>query len=360
MYKKNNFDFLRFVFAIFVVVSHSFPLSGSHENAQWIYQFTNGQIVLASIGLNGFFVISGFFIFQSLQRSKSISNYLRKRFLRLFPGLLVLLTLTLIIVPFIYNSKIPFFSNKEFYTYLPNNLVLYGFQSGIKGVFDTNSYHSINGSLWTLRYEFSLYIALTFLFFIKNKKYLIRIILLLSFLVLFFVNNFYLERFAGSSVLGMQGYHILNFTAFFVAGSLLSSLGFNLVQNRNTPFFVYSIIFSLIILILSIYFNYYSNLKHIIFPIVILLIGYIQIPVISNFSKIGDMSYGIYIYGFPVAQTLMFFFNLTTFQLMMLSLVISILFGYYSWHLIEKKALRYKNKPFIISNKSIYNLKIFK
>ena len=78
MKKNNNFDFLRFLFAVFVVISHSYPLSGSNETFQWIYQISNGQLVLARIGLDGFFIISGYFIFQSLQRSKTLFSYYKK------------------------------------------------------------------------------------------------------------------------------------------------------------------------------------------------------------------------------------------------------------------------------------------
>lgn len=141
---------MRFLFAVFVVISHAYPLSGSNESSQWIYQITNGQIVISKIELDGIFVISGFFIFQSIQRSTNILNYIKKRLLRLFPGLFVILSITIILVPFIYTSDVPIYNNKEFLTYLPNNLVLYGFQPVIPSVFDKNPYHSINGSLWTL------------------------------------------------------------------------------------------------------------------------------------------------------------------------------------------------------------------
>jgi peptidoglycan/LPS O-acetylase OafA/YrhL len=170
MTKNNNFDFLRFLFAIFVVISHAYPLSGGSETSQWIYQITNGQIVLERLGLDGFFIISGFFIFQSLQRSRGLLDYFKKRILRLFPALLVVLLITLIVVPFIYEGKIPIYKNTQVYSYLPNNLLLYNFQPVIKGVFDNNPYHAVNGSLWTIRYEFSLYIAIAVLYFFKNDK----------------------------------------------------------------------------------------------------------------------------------------------------------------------------------------------
>lgn len=241
-------------------------------------------------------------------------------------------------------GDVSFFRNKEFYTYLPNNLTLYGFQSSIKGVFDTNAYHSINGSLWTLRYEYSLYMALAILYFFRNKKTLIRVLLLFSFATVFLVYNQFHERFFGSSIMGMQGYHILNFSGFFVAGSLLASLGFDklIAKGKYTTFIL--AFFMLLILMIAIYFNYYNNIKHIVFTVVILLIGFMQIPFLSDFRKIGDMSYGIYIYAFPIQQTLMYYFDLNTYQLMAYSLIGSIICGYFSWHLVEKSALKYKNK----------------
>lgn len=341
---NNNFDFLRFVFAILVVVSHSFALSGDNQRSEWILQITNGQISYSSIGLNGFFVISGFFIFQSLQRSSSLSNYLIKRFLRLFPGLFVLLLLTIVLVSFVYSGDVSFFRNREIYTYLPNNLTLYGFQSSIKGVFDTNRYHSINGSLWTLRYEFSLYMALALLYFLRKKKSLVKILLLIAFTIVFLVYNLLHDRFAGSSVLGMQGTHILNFSAFFIFGSLLASLSFEKIIAKGEYTALFLAVIMILILMISIYFNYFNNIKHIGFTMLILLIGFMPIPMLSDFRKIGDMSYGIYIYAFPIQQTLMYFFEFNTYQLMASSLLGSIICGYFSWHIIEKHALKYKNR----------------
>ena len=210
MHKDNNFDFLRFLFAVFVVISHAYALSGVNESSEWFHQISNGQIVLSQLGLSGFFIISGYFIFQSLQRSKSFFSYYKKRFLRLFPALFFVLLLTLILAPFVYKSEIPFFQNKEVYSYLPYNLLLYFFQSGIKGIFDTNAYHAINGSLWTIRYEFSLYVAIGLLYFFRNDFKGVRILIAAVFAILIITYNFFIERFAGSSILGMQGYHILN------------------------------------------------------------------------------------------------------------------------------------------------------
>lgn len=345
MTKNNNFDFLRFLFALLVVVSHSYPLSGDNESSQWIYKITNGQIILAQIGLSGFFIISGYFIFQSLERSKDLLDYFKKRFLRLFPALAVVLILCLILVPFVYEGNVSFLKNIPVYTYVPFNLSLFGFQSSIKGVFDTNAYHAINGSLWTIRYEFSLYIALALLFFIRIQKQLVTFMLLVVFTIFLLLYTFCLNRFGGSSLFGLQGIHILNLGTFFISGSLLASLQFEKIKHKTVILGI-----SILILVLSLYFKCYESVKHLVFPIVVLLIGFIPLPFICTFGKFGDMSYGIYIYSFPVQQTLMYYYKMDTYSLLIYSVLLSIGFGYISWHLIEKRALKYKRKHVLNKN----------
>ena len=84
--------------------------------------------------------------------------------MRLYPALLIVLLLTIILTPFVYQGDVPFYYNKSLLTYLPNNLSLYRIQYVIDGVFEKNPYKSIiNGSLWTIPYEFTMYILLSFL-----------------------------------------------------------------------------------------------------------------------------------------------------------------------------------------------------
>ena len=84
------------------------------------------------------------------------------------------------------------------------------------------------------------------------------------------------------------------------------------------------------------------------------MFGLNPIPFIYNIGeKIGDLSYGIYIYGFPVQQTLMYYFKLNYLELMVYSLIISYIFAYFSWHLIEKNALRLKKLRPIITRVSL-------
>jgi peptidoglycan/LPS O-acetylase OafA/YrhL len=336
---KNNFDFLRLVFALLVVISHSYPLSGNSVTHQFLYEITNGQIELSNIGLNGFFVISGYLIYQSLERSKTIINYLWKRVIRLFPALFVVLLLTVILIPFVYHNSLPYIKNKEVFTYFVRNLTLYDVQYAVKGVFDNNVYPSaINGSLWTICYEFTMYLLLVFLFYIKNIK--VKIVLLLLTLVFMIFSFIYLmDRYGLIQIFGMQAVHFFNLGSFFVAGAFLSVLKIEKVNFKPLL-----LVLVLIFIIVSLKFNFYQNVKHILFTLFVILLGLIPNSTFSKINLFGDLSYGIYIYGFPIQQTLMYFFKLSTYSLMAYSVLTAIFFGYLSWHLIEKKMLFYKNK----------------
>jgi peptidoglycan/LPS O-acetylase OafA/YrhL len=167
---KNNFDFLRLLFAIFVVITHSYELSGSNEKdlMDWV---TNGQTSFSYMAVRGFFIISGFLIFQSLTRSRSLIDYYKKRFLRVFPALFIVLTLTVVLGIFAYKyDSVSYIKNRSVWTYVPNNLSLFRLQYSITGIFENNPYRSvINGSLWTIPYEFLFYIAISFIFFLRKR-----------------------------------------------------------------------------------------------------------------------------------------------------------------------------------------------
>ena len=333
---KNNFDFLRFIFAICVVITHSFALAGLPDSDEWMIQWTNNQVSFSAIGLSGFFTISGYFIYISLMRSDNLWIYLKKRFLRIFPGLFVVLLLSLCFVPFVYNGTPPLFKNDSFITYLPYNMSLYGFQGTISGVFENLSYRSINGSLWTIRYEFSLYIVLIGLFFIKSKKSLKLIGTATILLLMLICYKFNVLQIYDRSLFNLQGIHILNLGTFFVAGVLLAQLNF---KSWKHSVFI-PVVFLLILL--ALYLGIYSDVKHILFPVLVMSVGYLPIQILQRFSAYGDASYGIYIYSFPIQQLLVYYFSPSLTYLILYSISISVGFGYVSWHFVEEKALNYK------------------
>ena len=102
--KANNFDIIRILFAWLVIVSHSYILLGT-KGCDPLCELTNHYINLSYFGVKGFITISGFLIFKSLERSPNVLDYLWKRILRIYPGLMVVLLLSVGIAYLIYDPR---------------------------------------------------------------------------------------------------------------------------------------------------------------------------------------------------------------------------------------------------------------
>jgi peptidoglycan/LPS O-acetylase OafA/YrhL len=338
--RQNNFDFLRLVLAMFVVITHSYFFCGIAEN-DLLSQLTQGQTTFSYIGVRGFFIISGYLIFLSMQRSSTWQNYYWKRFLRLFPGLAVMLLITVCLGIFVYDDSLKsYLLNKTMWSYLPNNVSLYNLQFGISGVLNGDA---INGSLWTIRYEFTMYVLISLLFFVRNRIMLVKQLLIISFLALLMI-KFVLFKIPGARAHEIDNSNSLNLALFFISGSILAAVEIEKFKHKS-----FLLISSGVILALSFYLKLFSVSHYIFFPILIIMMGVSFTSYIHSLSdKFGDFSYGIYIYSYPVQKVLVHFFNLNYMQLMGFTLILSIGFGYLSWNLVEKRALGFKYiNPFV-------------
>lgn len=129
--RTNNFDFLRLLFASAVVITHSYPLSGLADS-DFLSDITSSQIALSYLGVKGFFIISGYLIFKSLLRCENLLDFYWKRMLRLFPALIVVLILTVLLAPFVYEDTVPYLENKSVLTYIPKNISLFFYNLKLK------------------------------------------------------------------------------------------------------------------------------------------------------------------------------------------------------------------------------------
>lgn len=339
---NNNFDFLRILFACFVMITHCYVSTGMGKS-DWLGWRTEGQLIFSQIGLCGFFSISGFLVFQSLMRSINLFDYIKKRILRIFPGLIAVLVVIFFICALIYQDGIGnYFLSTSPYTYILSQLSLFeSYQNNISGIFENNVLWVVNGPLWTIAYEFFLYLLIAPLMYLPTKT--VKNILLIGFIIcalgFYYINHKkYTELFIPFT--SLQVLSIFYFGAYFIAGSLLAS--FNLDHEKRKNLIVVS---TLVVFIISIELNVFFWVKFILFPLIIIPFGLMNTRYISGFSrKIGDLSYGIYIYGFFIQQLLLHFFNLNYWQLGLIAIPLAAVCGFFSWNLIEKRALKFKSK----------------
>lgn len=292
------------------------------------------------LAVKGFFVISGFLIFQSLERCSDLADFYWKRILRLFPALSAVLVITVILGPFVYEKDTAYLLNKSVRTYIGNNLSLYKIQYGISGIFENNPHRSaINGSLWTIAYEFTMYMCISVLFFIRRRKGLVIAVLAVLFLILAKLDIFDAATLQNSHF-NLLDQLVIELGVYFVAGALLASCKVDTIQIK---YFDISLMLSVLIMVLTIRHPYFAYVR--VFVVPIMVISFCLRPMwgISNIqNKIGDLSYGVYIYGFPIQQTFVYFFGLDYLSLMFFSIILAATCAYFSWHLIEEKALRLK------------------
>lgn len=339
--RDNNFNLIRFFAASLVLFGHCYPLSGTHPEPLAQYGLSLGHLAV-----DIFFITSGFLVTRSLVIRQDLVSFAFARALRIFPALIIAVVFSVFVVGLFFTS-LPaqeFISHPAVHAYLFNNitLILQPTAFLLPGVFESNPYKgSVNGSLWTLPWEVNMYILLAILgslVFIKPSFVSLRMFkwivvgIVLICLPLYASN--YLLHFSNTPFLN-AGVHFM--TTFFVGATLFVFQKHIFLSKR---------VFGICILLLF----YTANYKFAFFPAYNLVLGYLVLYLayvpggfIRRFNQLGDYSYGIYIYAFPVQQSvaaLMPGINVVT--LLAYSFLITLLLAVLSWHLIEKPALRLK------------------
>jgi peptidoglycan/LPS O-acetylase OafA/YrhL len=335
--QANNFDLLRILFAWFVIVSHSYVLNGDGATDP-LFEMTQQTFLFSFIGVKGFFIISGYLIFKSMVVSNSIFEYLVKRGLRIFPALAVVLLVTLAAVYFIYPTNLPpFFFNKEVYAYFLGNVILFKPHFFISGIFSGLPSAAINGSLWTIEYEFFFYLFILLFFFIRSQKKQL-IIALSVVVVLFLVVRLAFYDWTVQTHFFIPLEPLFDLGPYFLMGSLLSCFDFDTMPAKNAI-----AAFLSMALVASVYFKVGHTVVYFTLPFIVIYVGK-QTSKLATWvhSSMGDPSYGIYLYAFPLQQLLIYWYRPSTLVLFIASTIGAFVFGYLSWILIEKKALALK------------------
>lgn len=335
--EANNFDLLRILFAWFVIVSHSYVLNGAGESDP-LGQLTSNYFILSFIGVKGFFVISGYLILQSLTRSKSILDYAAKRILRIFPGLIVVLLFTLAVVYFVFPpTNLPYLLNPSIYHYFWGNLMLFSPPFYIHGVFDQLPSKAINGSLWTIEFEFLFYIVLLLLFPIKKNNNALKWILF-SWMILFTIGNLLYPAELLSIKKPIPLDLVFDLGIYFITGSFLACFNW---QNWAPSKYVFG--GAILLLLILVFYKIDRAWLFTCLPFIILYIGQKKSKAANWIhQKLGDPSYGIYLYAFPLQQLIVYYCKPSTFELFLYASIGAFALGILSWRFVEKKALKLK------------------
>lgn len=329
----SGFDYLRLVLSITVMYGHSFLISGDlvhDELLPWGLDDVRGYIVLPM-----FFALSGFLVAASLVRTKSLAVFLGLRGLRIVPALFVEITLSAIVLgPLLTSFSLRnYYSGTQFFQYFFN--VVGYIHYNLPGVFLHHPVpRTVNGSLWTVPYEAKCYLALAGLAMIGLRRR--PVTFFTAFLALtaglFIWAALYPDHdLTRGTATGPQ------LVLFFLGGVLLY-----LLRDR-APFSGWVALGAAVMSALFVTSHIFIYLLPLPVAYLTAYIGLLRpkkLPIIFT----GDYSYGIYLYAYPMQQAV---YQLCPYPNdgylnFVFSLIAVSLFAAFSWHCIEKPALRLK------------------
>jgi peptidoglycan/LPS O-acetylase OafA/YrhL len=330
---NNNFGLLRLIAAGLVFLSHSYDIMGISEK-ELLKQPTHNGYVFSTFGLIMFFTMSGFLVCKSLVTSGSIIQYGVNRFLRIWPALAACVILIILVPGLIFTTLPPavFLTHPQTLFFLFKNISLTGTSLWLPDVFNNTS---IDSSLWTIPMEVRLYLLLIPFFYIKkqHRKLCIAVLLLLILLIqILFPSDTALEKIFGHSLNMMLRFG----TCFF--------LGVGVYLYKEKLPFRFSIWISLcsIWIISCIWSPTYYIVAGFLFVSYSLFALAFFVPVIP-FMK-ADISYGFYLYAFPVQKCIwdVWGSQLNFFEYVSICGTCIVVIALLSWYLIEKNALKWK------------------
>jgi peptidoglycan/LPS O-acetylase OafA/YrhL len=339
--RSNNFGLLRLVFAFFVIVSHSFELIDGDRSREPLTRLF-GTISLGDFGVDGFFLVSGYLITQSFETSRTVWSYIWKRVLRIYPGFIAASLVCLIIVAPFSGIDLTRLPGSAWVKSLIRMLLLS--PPVLPGAFSGQPHAGLNGSMWTIAYEFRCYVLIAILgllgLFRGRSQFLIistATLLLAAVLPVDFIPSGVLYDFFGTLRESVR------FISLFLFGAV-----FYLYRDKVS----YSNIGAMIAAAFLIGSLFDARAAALAIPTLggFLIFWFAFLPNTPRLNAINrstDISYGVYLYAWPVQMLLVKFFpGISPMSVLLAATFFSVGLAFLSWYLVEKPFLSLKRAAF--------------
>jgi len=327
-----NFDFLRLGAALSVLFSHAFLIAEGDQLHEPLIMLSGNQGILGLLGVFVFFTISGFLVTQSFETTRSPLRFLAARLLRIYPALVVCLTICVLVIGAAVTA-LPFTEyllQPGTWRFLTGNLLMQGFEQSLPGVvFVDNAVGTVvGGCFWSLRFEIYCYLVVLALGALRLLDLRSAMILLVGGLAASYFGWFggfgwLLPYFA----IGMVMYYLTRRRAPSGALAIAAALGIVATVFLGQMLFAFALLGGYLTI-------YLATSRSIALP---------------RAARFGDLSYGLYIYGWPVEAGVAHAFAgaAAWWQVFALGTAISLILALISWQVIERPALRLKRLPAI-------------
>ncbi len=348
---RNSLGLVRLVLASAVIFDHAFPLGG-WGTAPFL-AMTKGQQSLGGLAVLGFLGISGYLVTKSAMGA-DVLQFMWRRFLRIFPGFWgALLVGAFIVGPALWlaagHNIVEYFGfgSQSPWGYVYNNVTLvigqYGIQNLLAGTTPfglAGNGGPINGSIWTLTYEWLCYLMIAGLLVagvIARAKILIPAIA--AFFFIMRVVNEVVPNGAGQIIPFFNDPWRLNFGFIFFIGAAIAAYSHRVPFDHRLG--VISGLGSLALLRLG----GFDEVGYVLFAYFVLYLAAALPRQVQWIGQKNDYSYGVYLYGWISQQVLAYLgvYRWGYVPFVLLSLMMAGGCAWLSWHLIEKQALKLKS-----------------
>lgn len=326
---SNNLDLLRLFAACMVIYGHAYSIV-PEEGKQDFVQSLLGYEYSGSLAVKFFFFISGLVVSNSLFLKKNPLTFAVSRVFRIWPAFMLVVVISAFVVGPIYTtfSFAEYFGSEQFSVgdYVFSNLIM-DIRYYLPGVFFELPYEAaVNGSLWTLYYEIGAYLGILLMYllgFFRGK--IIGTVALL----LVMVGQEFLDVNSLPSI-----FHQPVLVQCFALGALLALHKDKIYIHSGTLILLWLCFF---------FFKEWAYSKYLLY--IALFVSLLYLSGIKSFLSYRpryDVSYGVYLWGFPVQQVMAYhFLELGVHFNQVASVVVCIVLGCLSWLLVESRFIKY-------------------
>lgn len=345
----NAFGALRLILASMVIFAHTPELLDGNRGREPLTMIF-GTLSFGEFAVNGFFVISGYLIAASFLNSSSPWSYLKKRIARIYPGFILAFALCVLVVAPIGGAALPM-SPGGIGRLLLDCLMLQ--QPMVNGAFPGHPYPVLNGSMWTIAYEFRCYLAVAALGLagmLRRPGIVLALALLCLALAVALPLKPHVDWNPNAPLPDLNGYRL---------GELRDALFGNVRQNlrlfaaflTGTSFYLWrerirfprwAVMAAAVMLPLCLF---SATLA---LPAMLILGGYLIFAIarlaggtwFAAINNENDVSYGVYLYAWPVSKLLIWWLPAAPLAVHIVATwVIAYGLGWASWLLVEKPVM---------------------
>jgi peptidoglycan/LPS O-acetylase OafA/YrhL len=342
----NSFDFMRLAGSLMVLYSHGFEIAGLQVPV--IRAFSS----FGTLGLFIFFAISGYLVSTSWLSDPNLLRFALRRSLRIIPGLAVVILLSVLVLgPIATTLPITTYLGHSATRRYLENIALY-ISYTLPGCFEhVPLANVVNGSLWSLPPEVLMYV---FLGVLGLASLVEKRVFMALFSAAIGIGALYLLRSTPLTVplvhwaipahpapilfLGMELHQVMFVAPYFWAGCLFRLFRDRIKLTTNGAIAAFMLMAVLPHGSLLWLWSWFA------IPYIVLAFCTQNDPMFSLPPWLGDLSYGIYIYAFPLQQMVYYYGHstLSFWQMQAMSAALTLFCSYLSWHFVENPALRLK------------------